>query len=83
MLVKQIKGTIHIVKGKKGGVGGCGLGDGGSQLPPPHGGVGQAKGPELEAGMEPSPGTIIGSRYKVQKGALGHTLPAAAVNSSV
>ena len=51
MLVKQIKGTIHIVKSKKGGVGGCGLGDGGSQLPHPHGGVGQAKGPELEAGM--------------------------------
>ena len=48
-----------------------------------QGGVGQAKGPELEAGMEPSPGTIIGSRYKVQKGALGHTLPAAAVSSSV
>ena len=41
----------------------------------PHGDVGQARGPELE----PSLGTIIGSRHKVQKGALGHSLPAAAV----
>jgi len=29
--------------------------------------------------MEPSLGTIIGSRHEVQKGAPGHSLPAAAV----
>ena len=45
----------------------------------PHGDVGQARGPELEDGMEPSLGTIIGSRHEVQKGAPGHSLPAAAV----
>ena len=45
------------------------------------GDVGQARGPEMEAGMEPSLGTISSNRYKVQKGVLGHSLPAAVMDS--
>ena len=46
-----------------------------------HGDVRQARGPELEAGMEPSQGTIIGSRHKVQKGTPDCSLPATAVGA--
>jgi len=45
------------------------------------GDVGQARGPEMEAGMEPSLGTISSNRYKVQKGVPGHSLPAAVIGS--